>query len=105
MSLQTAPDAFLQLNSLQTKEVILVVDIDGVDYLTTRTISQKIRYGDPINYGDTDLVYGGMRPVGTGPNERHQRSLIMLEGGSFTISQRLEPEQGRGAVSRSARAC
>lgn len=99
MSLQVAPDAFLQLNSLQTKEVVIVVDIDGADYLTSRTLYQRLRYGDPVNYGDSGLYYGGVRPVGLNADERAQRSLLMLDGASITISQRLEPEQGRASIS------
>ena len=99
MSLQTTPQAFLDYNTLQTKNVVVVVDIDGLDYLTTRPIYQKIRYGDPINYGDPGVVYGGLRAVGLATGERGQRDLLSLDGGSTTIQQKLEPEQGRGSIS------
>lgn len=97
-SLQKAPENFSIYNSLQSKELAIVVDIEGLDYLTSRQIYQQIRYGDPINYGDPDIVYGGLRPVGL-PGERGQKSLLNLDSSSLTISQRLEPEQGRASVS------
>lgn len=99
MSLQTTPQAFLDYNTLQTKNVVVVVDIDGLDLLTTRPIFQKIRYGDPINYGDPGVAYGGLRAVGLDPSERQQRDLLSLDGGSTTIQQKLEPEQGRASIS------
>ena len=99
MSLQKAPAAFLDYNTLQTKNVALVVDIDGLDLLTTQPIFQRIRYGDPINYGDPGIVYNGLRPVGLDPNERQQRDIVSLDGGSTTIQQKLEPEQGRASIS------
>lgn len=99
MTLARAPKGFLDLNTLQSKQLVIVVDIEGVDYLTSRTVFQKLRYGDPIAYGDPGIVYGGLRRVGLAAGERQQRDLLALEGSSLNISQRLEPEQGRAALS------
>lgn len=99
MTLPLAPQNFLDLNTLQSKQLVIVVDIDGADYLTSRTVLQRIRYGDPINYGDPGVVYNGFRPVGLAAGERAQRDLLSLDGSTLTISQRLEPEQGRAALS------
>ena len=99
MSLTIPPEKFTIYNDLQTKRLCIVVDIEGLDYLTSNTIGRKIRYGDPIFYGDPGLVYDGQIPIGAAPGERGQKNLLSLDGGSLTISQRLEPEQGRAAIS------
>lgn len=97
-SLSNPPVNYLTYNSLETKKIAIVVDIDGLDYLTSTTIGRLIRYGDPITYGDGH-VYGGLIPIGSTPGERQQKILLNLDQSSLTISQRLEPEQGRGAIS------
>lgn len=98
MSLTQAPEAFLSYNDAQTKQLVVVVDIEGLDLLTSRLMYQRLRYGDPFNYGDSGLVYDGMRPVGM-PGERGQQACLSLDGSSLTITQRLEPEQGRASIS------
>lgn len=99
MTLPRAPFNFLDLNSLQSKQLVIVVDIEGADFLSSRTVYQTLRYGDPVSYGDPGTVYGGLRPVGLAAGERGQRDLLSLDGSTLTISQRLEPEQGRAALS------
>lgn len=94
------PPANYQIyNDLQSKKLAIVVDIAGLDYLTSTTIGRVLQYGDPYNYGDPGLLYGGLVPIGTNPSERGQKILLNLDGSSLTIAQRLEPEQGRGAIS------
>jgi hypothetical protein len=97
--LTTPPTNYLAYNSQQSKRLAVVVDIPGLDYLTSTTIGRKIVYGDPYNYGDAGLIYDGIRAVGSVAGERSQRVLLNLDGGSLTISQKLEPEQGRASIS------
>lgn len=99
-SLSTPPAKFLSLNDLQSKNLVVVVDIDGLDYLTSQTVLRSIQYGDPYVYGD-DIVYGSTNlvPVGSRVGERGQKDLLIFEGSTFTISQKLEPEQGRASIS------
>lgn len=98
-NLPQTPQTFLDFNQLQSKNLVIVVDIPGLDYLTNISVLTEIRYGDPIFYGDPGLVYGGLRTLGTKPGERGQRNLLSMDGSSLTLSQRLEPEQGRGSIS------
>jgi len=93
MGLTFLPDNFLLFNTYQSKNIVIVVQIPGVDNLSNITINTKIRYGDPgLFYGVGGFVYGGLRAVG------NQRSLLSLEG--LNLSQKLEPEQGRGSISQ-----
>lgn len=86
-------------NDLESKKLAIVCDIAGLDYLVSTTIGRVLRYGDPYSYGDPGLLYGGLVPIGATPGERGQKVLLDLNGSSLTIAQRLEPEQGRGAIS------
>lgn len=98
-SLSTPPAKFLAFNQLQSKNLAIVVDIDGLDYITSQSINRYLQYGDPYEYGD-DIFYGQtLVRLGIRPGERTQRDLLSIDGGAFTISQRLEPEQGRGSIS------
>lgn len=98
------PANYLDYNTQQTKNVSVVVKIAGVpDLLTNRTLNTRVRFGDPnITYGQTGLVYGGLRPY-TVKNQDGStstfRPFLSLEGSSSTVSQRLEPEQGKASVS------
>lgn len=84
---------FVNFNTLQSKDVSLVVSIPGLPFLTNRTIFTRIRYGDPgVEYG-AGYVYGGLRI------RTDCKDILSLDGSSLTISQRLEPEQGRAAIS------
>lgn len=94
MALTKLPQGYLDLNTQQTKSLAVVVSIPGLDKLSNVPITTKIRYGDPgLLYGQPGIVYGGVRRM-TGV-----RDILSLEGSSLVIGQRLEPEQGRGAVS------
>ena len=90
---------YLLYNSESTKNIVIAVEIEGLNtLLTSTTVYKKIHYGDPgIVYGLPGIVYGGGIPYGDGLHD--QKSLLDLTGSSLTLSQRLEPEQGRGAVS------
>ena len=98
-SLSTPTANFLNLNNQNSKQINVVVDIDGLPLFGSLTIYRQILFGDPIKYGDSGLVYGGLIPVGTVAGERGQKTTLSMEGGALTISQRLEPEQGRGSIS------
>lgn len=83
-------------NSEQSKQVVILVKIDGVDmYFTNRAPTTLASYGDPIAYGDVGLVYGGYRYL---VENAEFMSILSMQGSSLTISQKLEPEQGRASV-------
>lgn len=86
---------YLLYNAEATKNIVVIVEFEGLSTLISSSkIYKRNLYGDPgLEYGDADLVYGGLIEVGD------YRPLLDLTGGSMTISQRLEPEQGRGAIS------
>lgn len=90
----TLPPKYERFNTLQNKQVTLVVQIEGVaTLLSNRPIYTTARYGDPIFYGDPGLLYGGLRLV---PGVE---DILSLDGSSLTISQRIEPERGKGSIS------
>jgi hypothetical protein len=93
-SSSTYPGKYLQLNTSNTKQLNLVVKIEGVaGYFSIVPIYQKVVYGDPrLKYGLPGLKYGGLVVV---PGVR---PWIMWDS-TVTISQKVEPEQGRGSVS------
>ena len=104
MSAFDLPANYVRFNSLQTKEPIVVVKIAGVaDLITNRGLVTKILYGDPgVIYGVPGLVYGGLKPYLKylpGGGLSSFRPYLDLSNNSPTISQRLEPEQGKGSVS------
>lgn len=92
MSTTIYPDNFLLFNEASAKNLVIVVKIEGVPfYITSGPIFKTIRYGDPIFYGDPGLVYGGLLL-------RDDFKPYLNLDGSMVISQKVEPEQGRGAV-------
>lgn len=96
MAISDFPDEYLNFNDQSTKKINVVVEIDGVDtFLSLSPLFKRARYGDPdLHYGDPGLVYGGVVPY----RSSAFKSLLSLES-NLTISQRLEPEQGKAAVS------
>lgn len=91
-TLPDIPEKYLRFNAQLEKSISVVVEIEGADLLSNRGVFTRVRYGDGTVYGETGIVYGGLRAVpGT-------RSLLEFEGSSLTISQKIEPEQGRGSV-------
>lgn len=97
----TPPANFTLWNNQASKNMNIVVDIDGLALLSSTQVMRHLEYGDPASYGDAGLEYGGLNtvPIGTQIGERQQKNILSLDGGSFTISQMLEPEQGRGSIS------
>jgi hypothetical protein len=93
MALTKYPDRYLRFNDQQTKRLNVVIKIEGVpDLLTMSALYTRVRYGDPVKYGDTGLVYGGLRL------KDNFRDYISLES-SLSISQKIEPEQGKSSIS------
>jgi hypothetical protein len=85
---------YLLYNAEQSKNIVVALQIEGLStILSSGPIYKRILYGDDITYGQPGLVYGGLKIY---PDFK---SIMDLAGGSLTISQRLEPEQGRGAIS------
>lgn len=85
-------------NTQQTKQLQIVIQIEGVPgVFSSGPVYRTIRYGDPIAYGE-GYVYGGLIQI-TEANGGEVRPWLALEGSTLNLTQRLEPEQGRGAVS------
>lgn len=96
--LSQPPANFLTYNNQLSKQINVVVEIDGLPYFSNLQMGRNIEYGDNIVYGQTNIIYGGLVPVGINPGERQQKTLLLTDSGSFAIAQRLEPEQGRGSI-------
>ncbi len=96
-SLQNPPANFIAYNNQLSKQLIMVVDIEGLPIISNLQVGRTVNYGDNIVYGQPGLLYGSLVPVGFASGERQQLNLLQLDG--LTISQQLEPEQGRGSIS------
>lgn len=102
LSLSTPPSQFIAYNQGLSKQLNVVVDIQGLPIISSLTTYRTLRYGDSgALYGGAGLLYGGLVAVGfnVAGGERQQKNLLLLDGGNLTIQQRLEPEQGRGSIS------
>lgn len=97
------PINYSKLASQQTKNPVIVVQIEGVpDLLVNTTLYMDAKYGDPIEYGDAGLVYGGLAPyivTNEDGSTSTFRPYMDLDGSSLTLGQKLEPEQGKASVS------
>jgi hypothetical protein len=87
------PLKYTQLNTAPVKQLNVVVEIEGLPfYFSIIPTYKKIRYGDAdLTYGD-GAVYGGLR-------ERTDVYPYLSTNSSLSISQKIEPEQGRGSAS------
>lgn len=89
------PKNYQLFTSQQSKQLNVVLEIEGLD--TTFGVQNtytKVRYGDPgIYYGEPNLVYGALRALDS------CKPYLMFDSG-LTLSQRLEPEQGRASISQ-----
>ena len=88
------PQAYIDNENAIAKKLNMVVWIEDLDQgISLVPVYSKVKYGDPgIVYGTPGLVYGAFRL-----NDK-TRVGLSLES-NLTISQRLEPEQGRASVS------
>jgi hypothetical protein len=98
------PPAYVDFNSSQTKNPVIVVVIDGVPKVfANRGFGTQILYGDPgVLYGGPGINYGGMRPFSELlPNGDLVTVLDYLELNTSnpSIAQHLDPEQGKASVS------
>lgn len=87
------PANYLLYNKQLSKNLTVVMEIEGVGnlYGISPTFTQ-VRYGDPnIVYGTPGLVYGGLRALG------NLKPYMVLDS-SFSINQKVEPEEGRGNI-------
>lgn len=87
------PQGYLDLNSVSTKSLNVVCEIEGSPYLFSLVPTfKKIRYGDPgLYYGKPGVVYGGL-------NQLDNVKPILSIDSNLVISQKVEPEQGRASA-------
>jgi len=95
-----ADDVFTQnyanYNTLETKSIAIAVCIEGLE----TKLSNKILF-TRIKYGDAGLTYGGGSKYGDPalvPLD-DQQDILSLSGSTFTITQKIEPEQAKGSAS------
>jgi hypothetical protein len=93
---QVYPAQFLAYNKQLNKNVILVLKLDGYSTLLT---SGPISGLSAHFYGDAGLVYGATGVTYGDGSSVNALQVFDLENSSVTISQTVEPEQGRGSVS------
>lgn len=87
------PAKYLDQQTVASKQLNMVVEIEGIENpIAIVPTYRPVRYGDPgIYYGQDKLVYGALV---VDPNVKIGLSLES----QLVISQKLEPEQGRGSV-------
>lgn len=85
-------EKFLLLNQSKVKNLSIILEIDGIGLFSNRAVYTYLRYGDRIFYGE-DIYYGGMRRVDG------VLDVISYEKSNLVLSQKIEPEQGRGSIS------
>jgi hypothetical protein len=77
------------LSNKTNVEQQFILEIDGIDLIFGAiSVSKTAKYGDPIEYGDPGLVYGGTFPNPDG------RAWISLGGTTRSITQKLDQERG-----------
>lgn len=102
MATPRVPEAFLKANDYLSKGLVVTAEIEDVnDIFANQEFFTDIRYGDPIEYGDVGLVYGGKRPY-SNQNGGTFQALINLEKSQLVLSQKIEQEQGRASISQMA---
>lgn len=89
------PSNFLAANAASdARRPNLVFKIDGVStvYALAKTYAEiPWTYGSAITYGQAGIFYGGSGVVETGKP-------YIMDDSALSISQRIEPEQGRGST-------
>lgn len=96
-------------NDSSAKDLVYVLVIEDLPYIiSSSVVFKKLRYGDPgVEYGGTyngnPLVYGGLIPYGGllngGVDDSKQKSLLNMEKGGLSVSQKVEPWEGKASVS------
>ncbi|NDD53345.1 hypothetical protein EBZ39_05645 [bacterium] len=88
------PTNFLRGLPSVSKMLNMVFEIEGVSAVyAIQATFRKWQYGDPYIYGNNPLLYYNAR-VQVGNNK-----LYISDKSTMTISQRIEPEQGRASTS------
>lgn len=87
------PEKYQLLSAENVKKLNVIVRVQDLStQIGMVPIYEKIRYGDSrLTYGLPGIVYGGLILIDD------QKTLLMKEG--LTITQKVEPEQGRGSLS------
>lgn len=99
-SFNDIPPKYREFSEQGTKNLSIIVEIEGVpDVISSTGVYTRVRYGDGTVYGEPGIVYGGLRPY-VNPDGSSFKQLLSLDGSSLTLSQVLEPEQGRSSVSQ-----
>lgn len=82
-------------NALNTKEPIIVLEIEGCPYkFASAKVYTTIRYDDPGVFYDGTYVYDGLRPL----SDDILKPYIDRKGSFSTISQKLEQWDGKSSV-------
>lgn len=94
-SLTIYPSAYQRFTTQQSKQINVVLLIDGLSFdLSTNFTYTRVRYGEPdIYYNQPGLVYGALKL------NQNVKPWLMMQSG-LTLSQKLEPEQGRASISQ-----
>lgn len=101
MPIQATPN-YIAGNALQTKQIVVVVSITGLDdvFISTQMSNGSgATYGDGSTYGMFGLYYGNTFSSVFDAGGA-VRDILSVERSSMTISQKVEPEQGRASVSQ-----
>jgi len=90
------PERFLTYNAQDSKDISIVVKIDGVSTVySNRKLYGRIKYGDAgLHYGQAGLVYGGLVEIGDVVDN------LLLSGSSLSLDQQINPEDGTGTISQ-----
>lgn len=95
MALDPATPEYLNFNSLQTKSMAVVIEIEGLDFfLSSAPLFSIHRYGDVgLDYGDAGVFYGGQ------VRRTDVKDILQVDKSGLIITQKIEPEQGKGSIS------
>ena len=88
------PQKYLDNNEASSHKLNIVFEMDGADtFFSIQDTLKVFRYGEPgLLYGNVGLVYGGSTI------DTNSKNYILTDS-SLMISQKVEPEQGRGSAS------
>jgi hypothetical protein len=104
MSYQPYSQKFLSVVAEANKQPIIVVEVEGLNtIITSGTTYKNITYGSGYTFGEAGVYYGLSIPIPTYTTSASAQQLsnpiLSLDKSSLTISQQIEPEQGRSSVS------